>query len=111
MPRKRQVVLQRGGGGSGPLEPLGSLREVLRAFGTYNTAPDGSGPQGHGTALGMATLYGPGLIAEIPSAAEDVGQVMVTVTDEDFAWPVLMRLCRAQAWRMVDPDTGRTFGG
>ncbi len=32
------------------------------------------------------------------------------MTDDDFAFPVLLRLCREQKWTMLDPETGRRFG-
>ena len=101
-----------GGGGGGKMLPLGSFRELLDVLGTYNIGPDGSGPQGWGDVLGMAVLYGPGMLVEIPTAAGEgrVLQLMVTLTDDDFAWPVLARLCKAQGWRMMDPDSGRSFG-
>jgi len=36
-----------------------------------------------------------------------VRQVMVTMTDEDFAFPVLVRLCRAWRWTMLDTASGQ----
>lgn len=111
MAKKRQIILLRtdpakGGG----IQPLGSLEEVVSMVAPFNTAPDGSGPQGYGERLGLAMLYGPGFVVEVPSGAEEVNQLMVTVTDEDFAWAVLMRMCRMAGLRMMDPETGRTFG-
>ena len=35
---------------------------------------------------------------------------MVTVTDGDFAWLVLSRICRTNQWKMMDPESGRMFG-
>lgn len=103
----------RPGEGVGSMEPMGTLKEVLAAAGNFNVAPDGSGPSGMGSAPGMAVLHGPGFVVEVPDSGgmkADVMQVMVTVTDEDFAWPVLSRMCKAAGWRMMDPETGRTFG-
>jgi hypothetical protein len=91
--------------GPAGLPPLGDLRHVTSALARYNTAPDGGKP-----GVGMLTLYGPGLIMEIPTGREDITQVMVTMTDDDFAFPVLTRLCREQRWTMMDPDSGRRFG-
>jgi hypothetical protein len=32
---------------------------------------------------------------------------MVTMTDEDFAFPVLTRACRLYKWTLMDPETGQ----
>lgn len=95
----------------GPSEPvpLGPRSEVLERLSAYNTAPDGT----EGGAMGTLTLYGPGLIAEMPTGGGDrepVSQFMVTVIDEEMAWPVLSKLCRAEGWKMMDAESGMTFG-
>jgi hypothetical protein len=113
--RKRQIILLKAteagkAGGGGGMEPLGSVREVVAALGPYNCAPDGSGPEGLGERLGLALLHGPGFVVEVPTGNDEVTQLMVTVTDEDFAWAVLVRMCRGLSLKMMDPDTGRTFG-
>lgn len=105
MAKKRQIILVGGENGS-----LGSLRDFVEAIGRFNTAPDGSGPEGMGLSPGMATLYGPGIVVEIATGGEEVSQAMTTLVDEDYAWPVLTRLCRETGWKMVDMETGRTFG-
>lgn len=95
------------------MEPIGTFGEVLAAVAPFNVASDGSGPAGFGTVPGMAVLFGPGFVLEIPSDGDrraEVNQLMATVTDEDFAWPVLSRMCKHNGWKMMDPDTGRTFG-
>jgi hypothetical protein len=96
------------------LRPLGSVADVVRALGEFNTAPDGSGPSGWGTDPFMARLHGPGFIIELPAAggdaAQTIAQGMVTINDEDFAFPVLLRMCKANRFRLVDPDSGRSFG-
>ena len=99
-----------GGNRTGTMVSLGPVREVVAALAEYNTSPDGSGPEGMGDVVGFGRLYGPGFIAEIPTSADDITQVMVSITDEDFAWSVLMRLCRQLKWKMMDPESGRTFG-
>lgn len=100
-----------GGGGPPPLAPLGELRDILDAMSRYNTAPDGGGPEGLGEVPGMAFLYGPGFTVEMPTTTEQVGQAIVNLLDEDFAWSVLGRMCKEQGWMMMDPESGRTFGG
>ncbi len=94
----------------GGMPPLGSLRGVQDVVARYNIAPDGRERSGD---IGVQTLYGPGMIVEMPSASDDVRQLMVTMTDDDFAFPVLLRLCREQRWTMMDPETGQRlrFGG
>lgn len=97
------------------MEPLGTLSAVCAALGRANVAPDGSGPRGMGERLGTGVLFGPGMVMEVPLGADDapdpdIAQVLVSVTDEDFAWPVLLRLCKINQWKMMDPDSGRTFG-
>lgn len=112
MARKRQIVLLKSSESSkaGTLEPIGTIKEIVRDFAPFNTAPDGSGPNGFGERLGLAVLYGPGFVVEVPTGNDEINQVMVSVTDEDFAWAVLMRLCRAVGLKMMDPESGRTFG-
>jgi len=95
---------------TGEMPSLGSLREVVTLISGYNTSPDGSGPEGMGEASGIGFMYGPGFVIEVPTSAESISQLMVTITDEDFAWSVLMRMCRQLQWKMMDPETGRTFG-
>lgn len=118
MAKKRTVVLTRTDD-KGQMLPLGTLREVRETMGRCNLAPDGSGPHGYGERLGVALLFGPGLVCEIalqdePTANKgqgpEVSQVLVSMTDEDFGFPVLLRLCKQAKWKMLDPDTGRSFG-
>lgn len=118
MARKRQLVVfalpdLEGDAGEetrvpGMPEPLGKVSEVLEAFARRNTAPDG----GPGGSMGTTTLYGPGLIAEFANsdAREPLQQVMVTVVEEDTAWPVLSKLCRETGWKLQDVESGLTFG-
>lgn len=109
----------RPGGGGGGMLPLGTCREIIKAVGGFNVYPDGSGAEGWGSTPGMATLYGPGCVIELPTGGGDdsggrseaeISQAMVTISDEEFAWPVLSRICKANAWKMMDPESGRMFG-
>ena len=106
MAKKRQIILTRTEGAGGGMAPLGSVREVLDALAAFNTAPDGGPTKSAGTHF----LHGPGFVAEIPSTQPIVAQAIVTMTDEDMAWPVLMRLTKRLGWTMVDLETGRSFG-
>lgn len=110
MARKRTIVLMR------PAEPdedgpalasLGTRESVTEVLAAFNTAPDGAE---RSSSSGTEVLYGPGMVVEIPTTTDDISQAMVTMLDEGLAFPVLMRLCKKLEWRMMDPDTGRTFG-
>jgi hypothetical protein len=103
---KRQLVLIQPDADDGSLIPLGSIGQVTEALADYNVAPDGSARVNSA----MAVLYGPGLVIEMPTGAESLTQLLVTLIEEDNAWPVLMRLCRGLGWNMMDPESGRTFG-
>lgn len=115
MAKKRIIVLTRFASNlpGAAMVPLGTFGEVVKSLANFNVSPDTSGPRGFGSSPGVAVLYGPGFIMEVPgdgSPREDVNQIMTTVTDEDFAWPVLSRLCKSLGWRMMDAESGRTFG-
>lgn len=89
------------------MSPLGSHTQVKDALSKYNTAPDGT-PRSK--TAGTEVLHGPGMIVEIPTTTDLVQQAMVTMTDDDIAWPVLERACRQLKWKLVDLETGRSFG-
>jgi hypothetical protein len=91
----------------GPAKPLGTLREVCERFSRYNTAPDGGK---RSASAGTEVLHGPGMIVEVPTSTDTISQAMVTMLDDDIAWPVLLRLCRNLQWKMVDLESGRSFG-
>lgn len=89
------------------LASLGTRESVADALSAFNTAPDGAD---RSSSAGTDVFYGPGMVVEIPTTTDDICQAMVTMLDEELAFPVLMRLCKELEWRMMDPDTGRTFG-
>ncbi len=98
-------------GGGMPI--MGSVLEVAEALVPYNIACDDPlsvMPRVKDAVSGVGLLFGPGLVLEVPTMQDDVRQVLVTMTDDDFGFPVLMRLCRALKWTMLDPETGRRFG-
>lgn len=105
MAKTRQLVLVGAGAGASGAGPLGTRREVVRTLAKYNTAPDGARD-------GAGILHGPGLRLELPMVddKDEVAQALVTLIEEDTAWAVLNRLCRQVGWRMVDPESGRSFG-
>ncbi len=88
------------------LQPLGSVKKIIELLAPFNTAPD----RAESNSLGTMFLYGPGFVVEVPTALDEVTQIMVSVKEDEIAWPVLSRLCRALQWKMMDPNTGRTFG-
>ncbi|HLO42626.1 MAG TPA: hypothetical protein VK176_16505 [Phycisphaerales bacterium] len=107
MAKKRQFVLMSSAPAQGGALPaLGSAKEVRSILENYNTAPDG-GPR---KSLGTEMLHGPGMVVDIPTSSESITQVMATVTDEEIAWPVLSRLCKDRKWKLVDLESGRSFG-
>lgn len=85
--------------------PLGTVRELTSIMARFNIAPDGS-------PMTPNVMYGPGVIAQFPFLGpnDSVQQVLVSLVEDDIAWPVLIRLCKANAWKMMDPESGRTFG-
>jgi len=89
----------------GQMQPMGSADEVFGKLALFNTAGDGSVGS-----MGTVNLYGPGFVAQIASGVEQVNQILVSVTEQDTAWPVLSRLCRAFEWRLMDAETGQVFG-
>lgn len=88
--------------------PLGKFSSVVAQLANFNTTPDGSS-----SVESFGVLYGPGFILQLPMVGSNdpVSQVIVTMHEEDIAWPVLMRICRTLSWKMMDPQSGRTFGG
>jgi hypothetical protein len=88
-----------------PIVPLGTEREFREAVAPFNTATDG-GPGG----MGSITFYGPGLVIEIVPQDGVVRQALVSCQTEDFAWPVLYRICRANRWKLQDMESGQMFG-
>jgi len=104
----RQIILFRPSDPEDPsagMADLGSPGAVVRLLRRFNIAPDGDS----GRAMGTQTLHGPGLVLEIPDAADSINQLMATVNDQDTAWSVLARLCRELELKMMDPESGQTF--
>ncbi len=109
MAKSRQIILLKAADakkGDGGLESLGSIQAVTNSLARYNTAPDGSPSKG----TGIEVLFGPGLYMEMPTGDDQVRQIMVTLTDEDYAFAVLLRVCREQQWTMMDIESGRRLG-
>lgn len=101
--KKRQLILQHPPDEEGAVA-LGSRKEVCATLARFNTAPDGS-PETGGTVI----LHGPGLVLEIATTQREIQQAIVTLTDDEIAFPVLMRLCKSQGWSMIDLESGMSF--
>lgn len=104
---KRQIVIVSSEPADEGLPPLGTIAEVSEKLADFNTAPDGSA---RSAAAGTVVLHGPGLVVELPMGLDRVTQGLVTLIDEDVAWPVLMRLVKNLPWKLLDLETGRSFG-
>ncbi len=111
MAKLRQIILFASdsptGAGAPKMKPLGQKREVLKTLARFNTAQDGS-------KAGESFAYGPGMVVQFPmtgSKDDELNQVLVAVNEEEIAWAVLQNICKQTGWRMMDPDTGRVFGG
>jgi hypothetical protein len=110
--RRRQLVLGQWApnpefpGSLGAPQSMGTLKEVMAVFAQCNTAPDG----GPSTTTGIERLYGPGIVVDIALGQPEITQALVSVKDVDCAWPVLQKLCKVSAWKMVDSDSGQVFG-
>lgn len=105
MASDRQIVLIPESRSDGADATLGSKRGLLDVLARFNTTPDGS-PEHVGVA------FGPGFRVELPFVDENdpITQALITITEDDNAWPVLFRMCSQMHWRLMDADSGRTFG-
>ena len=84
------------------MAPLGSRKQLLSDLAHYNTAPETEGED---------VLYGPGIRLELPPGQDSVRQILLTITEEEIAWHVIMRLAKTFNWKIVDTNTGRELNG
>ena len=82
---------------NGEATSLGSRHDLVNTLSARNTAPEREGED---------VLYGPGIQLELPPQ-DPVAQALLTITEEDIGWLVLMRIARDLHWRILDPETGR----
>ncbi len=80
------------------MAPIGTRREIRQTLANYNTAPE-NGEE--------ALLYGPGIEIEMPPEKDPVDQMLMSISEEEIAWLVVMRLAKELNWRILDPETGR----
>ena len=97
MPRQQFVILSPEPSSNGGLSPIGSREEIVKQLGDLNTSPEKEGGD---------MLYGPGIRIELPPG-EPVTQMLMTLTEEDIAWHVVMRLVKQMKWKLLDPMSGR----
>lgn len=100
MARREFVIQSRNETTDGGLAPLGSRRDIEASLATRNTAPEREGG---------GRLYGPGIEIDLAPDQDPVLQMLLTVSDEDIAWNVILRLARELQWKIVDPNTGRAL--
>jgi hypothetical protein len=86
-------------------KPLGRIKDVERSLARFNTSGDGTPVSGQPT----MRLHGPGMVVEMALANDPATQAMISVNDEQMAWPVLERMCKATGFRLMDPDSGRVM--
>jgi hypothetical protein len=104
--RKRRQLVIIGPEKAGSPAPLGSRRQVVECLSGYNTSPDGAARENTGTEF----LYGPGMTVEIATSSDLVNQAIATISDDEIALPVLMKMCKALSWKLMDIESGRVFG-
>ena len=80
------------------LPPLGRRGEILESLAACNTGPEQPGDD---------LLYGPGILIELPPAQDPVSQMLLTLTEEEIGWLVVMRLSKKFQWKIFDPESGR----
>jgi len=80
------------------MEWLGRRKQIVDELSRFNTAPERAGED---------VLYGPGIRLELPPGQDQVGQMLLTVVEEEIAWLVIMRLAKEFNWKIVDPNSGR----
>lgn len=78
--------------------PIGNRAQVVKDLSRFNTAPERDGED---------VLYGPGIRLELPPGQDLVSQMLMTVTEEEIAWLVIMRLAKTFDWKIIDMNSGR----
>ncbi|MBX3374596.1 MAG: hypothetical protein KF817_12260 [Phycisphaeraceae bacterium] len=91
------VILARESGRDGALGSLGTRRELLEAVAPFNISPERPDED---------VLYGPGVRIELPPG-DPVTQMLLSITEEEIAWHVIIRVAKALQWRLFDPRSGR----
>ena len=100
MARKQFVVLSREPAVDGQMPPLGSRADLVERLAHCNTGPESPGED---------LLYGPGIELELPPGQDPVRQMLLSITDDDIAWNVIVRIAQEFSWKILDPQSGREF--
>lgn len=100
MSRRQFVILSREPATNGQMPPLGSRAAVIAGLAHCNTGPETAGGD---------TLYGPGLEFQLPPNEDPVRQMVLTISDDDIAWIMIMRIAREFGWKILDTESGREF--
>jgi len=99
VPSQQFVILSREMAGDNGMAPLGSRRDIIDQLGRFNTAPQRSGED--------ESLYGPGIVISLPPMIDPVPQMLVSITEEEIGWQVVLRLAKHFQWKIVDTTSGR----
>ncbi len=97
------VILAKQSATANGLRPLGARKQFVRDLARYNTAPEREGEDD--------VLYGPGIRLELPPDQDPINQVLLTITEDEIAWLVIMRLAKTFDWKIVDTENGRELNG
>lgn len=98
MSSQQFAILSRHPANNNGMAPIGNRLQIIRELSHHNTAPDHEGDD---------VLYGPGITLQLPPGQDTVQQMLMTVTEEEIAWLVIMRLAKTFNWKIVDTETGR----
>ncbi len=98
MQQRQLVILSRTSYKNGVPDPIGSRVDVVNALAMRNTLADIEGGD---------ILYGPGVDIQLPPGQDPIQQMLLTITDEDIAWPVILRLAKDLQWKLLDPVSAR----
>ncbi len=80
------------------LPPLATRGQLQALLAPLNTALDRPGSD---------TFHGPGVELAMMSGEDPVRQVLLSVNDEEIAWPVIPRIAVALKCKVRDLETGR----
>jgi hypothetical protein len=80
---------------------MSEVRDVLAA---RNTSSDGAFTTGP-----IERLHGPGMVIDLPTSNDSVTQLIASLHDEGYAWPVLEAICKSNKWILMDIESGRTL--
>ena len=100
MPQRHLVILSRTNNKDGSLGAIGSRTEIIQSLALRNTVAEIDGGD---------ILYGPGVDIELSPGQDPVLQMLLTITDDDIAWPVIQRLAKDLQWKLLDPVKGTEY--